>query len=131
MTLRTRRVFLAVVIIAWLVLAWLGLSGGVQEFPDATTPGQQAQTAAQFAYGVFALATIVTTFRARKLARLARWGWVVSVTLAAGLAPVFWGDTGWAPGAIAAAGGLAIAALMLWCLDLTTRERREPVETVK
>jgi hypothetical protein len=131
MTFRARRVFLAVVICAWLVLAWLGLSGGVREFPDATTPGQKAQTTAQFAYGVFALATLVTTFRARKLARLTRWGWLVSITLAAGLAPVFWGDTGWGPGVVAGVAALGIGALLLWCLDLTSRERPEPVDAVR
>ena len=38
-----------------LILAWLGLQGGIQQWPESHSVGQTVQTAAQFAYGILSV----------------------------------------------------------------------------
>jgi hypothetical protein len=120
-TVRTRRILLGLVLAMWLFMAWSGISGGMNQISQADTVTKRAQTVMQFAFGVFAVLTMATMFRVRSFAPFARAGWIITVTLAAGLAPVVWGGTGWATGVVAGMVGLGIAALLLWFLRLTTR----------
>ena len=73
------------------------------------------QTLTQFGFGVFALLSLVTTFRAQRWNPLMLVGWVISLSLAAGLASVVWGDTslwvGLVSGSVALVIGLGIAWL--------------------
>lgn len=64
-----RRALLAIVVLLLLWLSWTGMSGGISEWSQAQTPGQVAQTITQFLYGLFALLSVVATFRGPRWVR--------------------------------------------------------------
>jgi len=113
-----RRGLLAVALMLLLGLAWLGLSGGVQQIPESHTLGQIAQTGTQLAYGVFALLSAVTTFWGRSWARALLAFWLGSVTLAAGLASVVWGGTSFAVGLLSGVAACLVALTIIWLLRI-------------
>jgi len=131
MTLSTpvRRVLLAIALSLLLFLAWEGVSGGVTQFSESQTPGQKAQTLAQFAYGIFALLSAVTLFWSRRWAALMQGCWAGTVAIAAGLAAVVWGGESVAIGLLAGAGTLLVALAIVGLLRVGARgltRRREP-----
>jgi len=111
---RVRQIFLVIVCVLLLWLAWMGLSGGLHQLSQSRTPGQIVQTLTQFGFGVFALLSVVTTFRAQRWNRLMLVSWVISLSLAAGLASVVWGDTSLWVGLIAGSAALAIGLAIAW-----------------
>jgi len=121
-----RRILLVVVLLLLLAFAALGLKGGFDDLPLSETAGQTVQSVMQLAYGVFALLCAVTTFRARRWARLSRMAWIVSCALAAGLASVVWGETTLATGFLAGAGGAAMAFAVTWLLKVGARDLTNP-----
>jgi len=116
-----QRILLAAMVVLLLVLAWTGLSGGMRDFPNAENAGQTVQCVTQIAYGLLSLLTVTTVHSVRRWRRVIRGCWAASVTLAAGLATVVWGDEGVVVGLVAAAGGLLIALAILWLLRIGTR----------
>lgn len=116
-----RRIVLAVALLSLLALAWTGLSGGWSQLAESHTRGQQIQTACQLAYGLFATLSVVTTFIARRWSRLCQAGWVVSITLAGGLASVAWGDTSVAVGLLAGGASLLVSLAIIWLLRTGSR----------
>jgi hypothetical protein len=106
------RVVLAIALALLLGLAWLGVSGGIEQIPESHTPGQIAQTGTQLAYGVFALLSAVTTFWGRRWARALLACWLVSLTLAAGLASVVWGGTSFVVGLLSGVAVFLVALAM-------------------
>lgn len=98
------------------VLAWNGIVEGLQQLPQSENAGQQAQSVAQLAYGLLSAASIITTVRARRWAPPVLSAWAVSVTVAAGLAPVVWGDSGWPAGVSAGGATLLVALGIAWLL---------------
>jgi hypothetical protein len=102
-------------------LAWTGLRGGVDQLPQSTTPGQTIQTVTQFAYGLFALLSLLTTFWARRWNPHMLVGWTISVTLAGGLAPVVWGDSSLPIGLVAGVACLLVAWGIAWLLRVAAR----------
>jgi hypothetical protein len=104
-----------------LAMAWQGLTQGINQFPESKTAGQIAQTLTQFAFGVFALLSLVTTFWSRRWNTLMLGGWTVSVTLAAGLATVVWGGTSLLIGAVAGGVTLLIGLGTGWLLRFGAR----------
>ena len=115
-----------IVLLLLLAFAALGLKGGVHDLPLSETAGETVQSAMQLAYGVCALQCAVTTFRARRWARLSRIAWIVSCALAAGLASVVWGGTTLATGLLAGAGGAAMAFVVTWLLTVGARGLTNP-----
>ena len=113
-----QRALLAVVGIVLLWLAWTGLSGGVNQLSQSDSPGQVAQTLAQFAFGLFALLSLLTSFWARRWNRLMLGCWMISVALAAGLASVVWGGTSLPIGFVTGAAALAVAFAIAWLLRI-------------
>jgi len=113
---RVRQILLVIVCGLLLWLAWIGLSGGLHQLPQSRTPGQMVQTLTQFGFGFFALLSLVTTFRAQRWNPLMLVSWVISLSLAAGLASVVWGGTsllvGLVSGSVALLIGLGIAWLV-------------------
>jgi len=113
---RARQILLVIVCGLLLWLAWIGLSGGLHQLPQSRTPGQMVQTLTQFGFGFFALLSLVTTFRAQRWNPLMLVSWVISLSLAAGLASVVWGGTsllvGLVSGSVALLIGLGIAWLV-------------------
>jgi hypothetical protein len=63
---------------------------------------------------VFALLSVVTTFRAQRWNRLMLVSWVISLSLAAGLASVVWGDTSLWVGLMAGSAALVIGLAIAW-----------------
>ena len=117
-----RRVLLAAVGLALLFLAWNGLAGGVNQLPESHTPGQIAQTLLQFAFGLFSLLSLITSFRARRWNRLILAAWTISIGLAAGLASVAWGGTSLAIGFLSGVAAFAVALAIAWLLRIATRD---------
>ena len=109
-----RRVLFVVVALCLLALTWSGLQGGVEQWREARTPGQVAQTLTQYAFALFALLTLVTMIWGRRWNRVMGWGLTVSLGLAGGLASVFWGDTSVLIGIVAAISSAAVGLLIAW-----------------
>ena len=116
-----RRVLLVVAMLLLLVLAWTGLRGGLNQIPQSQSTGQKAQTLSQFAYGVFGFLGVVTTFWGRRWNPVIMRCWVVSLTLAAGLASIVWGETGLGTGLLAGGARLLIALAIVWLLRVGAR----------
>ncbi len=128
-----RRAVFVVGMLLMIGLIWTGLSGGLEQFPASTTTGQTVQSASQLGYGVFGLATLITLFQGIGWAGLARAGWLVTVTLAGGLAPVVWGGSPTTTGLLAGAASLLIGLGLLWLLGLGVagfRRPKAPADTV-
>ena len=125
-----RRVCYAIALMLLLGLAWLGLSGGVQQISQSHTASQKAQTGAQLAYGVFALLSVVTTFWGQRWARAVVVCLLVSVTLAGGLASVAWGGTSLVVGLLSSAAAFLVGFAIIWLLHVGARRpqlRRDPL----
>ena len=118
---KARNVLLGIGLLLLLGLAWTGVSGAIEQWPEAHTTGQALQTAAQLALGVFSALTIFVMFRGRRWRPIAFIGLALSAMLAGGLAPVVWGDQGVVEGLLAAAASLLIAQLIIWLLVIGTR----------
>jgi hypothetical protein len=116
-----RRTLLVLIGLFLVWLAWTGLSGGVNQLSQPRTPGQTAQTVTQFCFGLFALLSLVTTFRGRRWNRFMLAGWTVSVTLAAGLASVVWGGTSVLIGIVSGASALLVGLAVAWLLRFAAR----------
>lgn len=121
-----RRALLGLISLLLLWLAWTGLTGGVHQLPQSQTPGQVTQTLTQLAYGLFALLSLVTTFWARRWHRLVVAAWIASVTLAAGLASVVWGETSILTGILSGAGALLIGLGIAWLLQVGAHHHTAP-----
>lgn len=121
-----RRILLGIALFLFLAFAWLGLSGGIDDLPLSTTAGQKVQSIMQLIYGASALLTAVTTFWARRWARLSRICWILSCTLAAGLASVVWGGTSLAIGFLSGVAGAAMALGASWLLEAGARGLTRP-----
>lgn len=111
---RTLLVFVALVLLA---LAWLGLQGGVEQWPQASSVTRRIQTAAQFAYGLLSLPMLISMIGRWPFARVIAISWLVVLTVAGGLGPVAWADTGWGPSVVAALATVVVGWLIWWLLD--------------
>lgn len=111
------RVLKLLAILVLLVLAWFGISGGIHQWPGSESTGQKVQTVFQLLYGVLSLLVIGATFRVGPVARVARWAWVITLTIAGGLAPVVWGGSTWVAGLAAAVAAFGVGLLVLWLLN--------------
>ena len=114
LTPRVRQVLLVIVCGLLLWLAWIGLSGGLHQLPQSRTPGQMVQTLTQFGFGFFAFLSLVTTFRAQRWNPLMLVSWVISLSLAAGLASVVWGGTSLLVGLVSGSAALLIGLGIAW-----------------
>jgi hypothetical protein len=111
-----RQVLAALVVVLLLALAFQGIAGGVDQFPDSFTWAQYLQSGAQVLYGVCALFCIVTAIRWRRFARPVQVGFVASFVVAAGLATVSWGEQSYWSGFISAVAALVVASLLIWAV---------------
>jgi len=120
----SRRIRLALLVLVSLLLlwlAWIGVSGGVRQVPQSQTVGQSLQSITQFGFGFFALLSLLTTFWGRRWNRSMLAGWTASVTLAAGLASVVWGEASFSVGFLSGAAALLIGLLIAWLLRVAAR----------
>lgn len=103
-----------------LFLGYTGISGAIDQFDQSThsqyTGGQIVQTVLQLIFGILSFGVLGTWFWARALSRPVMLAWILSLTLAGGLASVAWGGTsiwiGIVSGAASALVACAIAALL-------------------
>ena len=116
-----RRVVLGVSMLLVLGLTWTGLIGGIHQLPESQTLGQQSQTVAQLAYGIFGLLAVITTFWGRRWRLSILACWAIALTLAAGFAPVVWGGTSVTTGFLSGGAGLLIAVAIAWLLRAGSR----------
>ena len=121
MNITLRRALLVLAIVLLLALTWLGFQGGIHQWPQPQSPGQRIQTIAQFAYGLSALLTVVSVWATGTFGRVARASFLVSLSVAAGLAPVVWGGAAWWAGLVAALAALLIGLLIIWLLNAGAR----------
>jgi hypothetical protein len=117
---KVNRALLALSLLLLLVIAWLGLRGGISDWSQIETPGQRIQTVAQIAYGFLALLVVLSVWKPA-FARVIRAGWLICIAIAGGFAPVVWGDSSLASGVVAGFGTVGIGLLILWLLDVGTR----------
>jgi hypothetical protein len=101
------------VAIATLVgLCGLGMNSGMDDWTHARNTGQRLQVASQLVYataGLLAATALAARWPfARRLFRI----FAIGLLLAAGLAPVYWGEQPWWTGALAALAGVAIVWLV-------------------
>ena len=109
-----RRVSFVVVALVLLGLGWSGVNGGVDQWGQSRTSGQVAQTLTQFAFGIFALLSLVTMIWGRRWNRVMGASLTVTLALAGGLASVVWGRTSILIGLIAALASAAIGLGITW-----------------
>ena len=110
------KVLRALGVLFTLFLAYTGLVGGVQQYPSIHNTGTWIQTAFQLAFGIFSVLSLIVTFRVKHWRRWVFPGFVLSVALAAGFAPVAWGQQGLWKGLLAGVASLLIAAVNVWLL---------------
>lgn len=124
MNARIRIALLVVVGLVLLWLAWTGVTQGVNQMGQSRTPGQVIQTVTQFAFGLFAALSLVTTFWWRRWNRRMLGALIVSLTLAGGLASIIWGGTSILMGCAAGAATLLISLGLAWVLRFAARGLR-------
>jgi hypothetical protein len=105
LNLKVARTLQLLAVLLLLALAWLGVKGGIEQWPASQSVGQKTQTAAQ----------------SGSFSRVVRLCWLVTLTFAGGLAPSVWGGASWAAGLVAGLGACAVAVLVLWLLGRGVR----------
>ena len=115
------RVLTGIAVAFLLFLAYTGIEGGIDQFNQSThssyTGGQIVQTIFQLVFGVLSLAVVGTWFWKRSASRPVIIAWIVSLTVAGGLASVVWGGTSVWIGVISG----AASALVAWAVALLLR----------
>ena len=99
-----------------LALAFQGITGGVEQWPQSISVGQYVQSGAQVVYGVCAILCIATVFRWREFAAPIQFGFIAGCAVAGGFAPVAWGESSILSGVFAGVAGLLIASAIIWML---------------
>jgi len=105
---------LALVNLALIATAWLGLREGMNSLHGATTGGQRLAAGTQLLYGGTALLGLLALLSRGRWALIVLVVWAVALTATATLAPVVWGGTGWQSGALTGAITAVIALLVFW-----------------
>ena len=107
---------LALAVLMLLALAWLGIKGGIDQWPASQSLSQKVQSAAQLGYGVFSILAVASGATHARRARVIQGCWLACLTTAGGLAPKVWGGLGWGSVPVAAVVTLAIGFSILWLL---------------
>jgi len=121
LNVRVSRALLVFAVLLLLALAWLGVKGGIEQWPEAQSLGQKVQRVAQFAYGVLSVLAVASTARTGTFTRVVQTSWLVAITVAGGMAPVVWGDAAWGAGLAAGLAAFVVGLLVLWLLSTGTR----------
>ena len=112
--MRTARVLRIVGVLLLLAAAWLGIGGGIHDWPQSQSTAQKVQSVFQLLYGVLSLLVIGSTLRVGPFDRVVGWAWLITFTVAGGLAPPVWGDSTWLAGLAAGLVSLGVGLLVLW-----------------
>ena len=103
---------IGVVLLAF--LAFTGIKGGIDQLSAMHTTPQRIQTYMQLAMGVTSALALMASFRAERWRRAAYVAFVLSCTLAGGLATYAWGEQGGWPTLTATVGSLLVSTLIVW-----------------
>lgn len=95
-------------------LAFTGIKGGIDQLPEMHTTPQRIQTGMQFAMGVTSALALIASLRPVAWRRAVYIAFVLSCTLAGGLATYAWGEQGGWPAVAATVGSLLVSALIVW-----------------
>ena len=121
MNVKVKRKLLGVAVFLLLALTWLGVKGGIEQWPQSSSLGQMVQSTAQFTYGILSLLAVASAAQTGTFARVVRIVWLAALTTAGGLAPVVWGGAVLGAGLVAGIASFAVGLLVLWLLSLGTR----------
>jgi hypothetical protein len=97
-----------------LALAFTGITGGINQWPNWSSLSHRTQSSAEIVSGMCALLIPVTRVTWRRLQKASEIGFVVGSVAAAGLAPVVWADAPVIQGLLSGVAALAIAAAIVW-----------------
>ena len=116
------RALSGIAVLCFLFMAWTGVKGGIEQFSNTSpTTGQQIQSALQLAFGVLAVASVVTWFWVRRWSRPVFVAWVVSLGLAGALAPVVWAQSSPLVGVVSGVASALVAWGMVALLRFSAR----------
>ena len=99
--------------------AWWALTDGLRNMHQATTIGQQVETAIRFACALLSVTVVITRFRWRRLGRPLRVAWVLTLAATVGLSALVWGPPMLYIALLFVAVALLAAWLILWALGPT------------
>jgi hypothetical protein len=117
-----RRTLLVLGVVLTLALAGAGFIGLRDQWPHADTVGRWVQTYAQLVYGLLGFLSVATTFWGRRWNLLMIGGFTVGCAIAAGFAPVVWGEQSLGIGLLAGLSGFLSAAALGWLLRVGARQ---------
>jgi peptidoglycan/LPS O-acetylase OafA/YrhL len=109
---RKSRIWRWVAIVLLLAMCGSGMNSARDAWAGAVTSGQRAQVTAQVVYSAAGLLAAVALAARWPIARRLFRIFAVATVIAAGLAPVVWGETAWWTGVLAAFAGAGIAWLI-------------------
>jgi hypothetical protein len=108
---RALRIALAVGLIG--VTAYGGINDGLSTAREAATPLQSIVAAMQLVYGGLSLAVLLAMAFRPRLVNALLIPWAVALAAVGSMAPVVWGEAGWAAGAAGGVATAAVAALVI------------------
>ena len=97
-----------------LAFGFLGINAWWNQLNQCDTIGQQIQTIAQLGYGVLGLLVGGLLIAKRLVPRILEWLWIGTMTIAGGMAPIVWADSGILSGVAGAIVAIAIALGTVW-----------------
>lgn len=106
----------AVSLMLLLIIAWMAISGSLDQLPRSKTIGQKVQTIIQLICGLMSLMTVITLFRWKRWGRPIQNTWVASLVITAGLSALVWGPPMPLIVLIFGIAALLFAAGVLWML---------------
>lgn len=109
---RRARIWRWTAIVLLVALCATGMNSARDAWPSAHTAGQRAQAAAQVIYSAAGLLAAVSLAARWPIARRLFRIFAIAIVIAAGLAPVVWGETVWWTGVVAGVAAGAIAWLI-------------------
>ena len=109
-----RPIAAVVSVLLLLALAFTGITGGLNQWPNWSSLSHRIQSSAEIVSGVCALLIPTTRVAWRRLRKASEIGFVAGSVVAAGLAPLVWADAPLIQGLLAGVVALVIAAAIVW-----------------
>jgi hypothetical protein len=100
------------------MMAWVLFSGGLSQLSRSGTIGQITQTSIQITCGVFTLLILFTCFYMKRLRRLIRTIWIITLMITAGMSSLVWGPPMLLVGLVFATAALLVALAIIWLLKV-------------
>ena len=115
----TQRIILISTILLLLVLAWVSLSGGINQIPRSESIGQILETIVQLVCGILSLLIALTCFYGKRWRRPVRIIWGATLMTAAGMSSLVWGPPMLTVTLVFATAALLIALTIVWLLRVS------------